>query len=159
MRYACSLLLTMLLAIGIAGAQEKEMGKHKGMGMGNDAVKSAISAMEKSLREATVKGDSSAAEKMLADDYHGFSAASQSATDKKMTVDSLKGGKLKYSSIDVASEDVQVYSPTLAVAHGEANVKGTLNGKNVDGKYHFGRVWTKRAGKWQAVWFQTTKVQ
>jgi ketosteroid isomerase-like protein len=159
MKYACSLLLTVLLGVVIAGAQEKEMGKHKAMGMGNDGVKNAISAMEKSLREATVKGDSSAAEKMLADDYHGFSAASMQGTDKKTTVDSIKSGKLKYSSIDVASEDVQVYSPMLAVAHGEANVKGTMNGKTVDGKYHYGRVWAKRAGTWQAVWFQTTKVQ
>ena len=159
MRYAGSLLLAVLLAVVMAGAQDKETAKHKSMGMGNDGVKDAISAMEKTLREATVKGDSSVAEKMLADDYHGFSAASQSGTDKKTTVDNLKSGKLKYSSIDVASEDVQVYSPMLAVAHGEANVKGTMNGKAVDGKYHFGRVWTKRAGKWQAVWFQTTKVQ
>jgi hypothetical protein len=38
-------------------------------------------------------------------------------------------------------------------------VKLNVNGKPVDGRYHYGRVWTKRAGKWQAVWFQTTKVQ
>lgn len=164
MKYACSLLLAVLLAVGLAGAQDKDKGKHEGMmkkemAGGNDAIKTAIGGMEKSLREATLKGDSSAAEKMLADDYHGFSAGTMSAVDKQTSVGNLKSGKAKYQSIDVSGDTVEVYSPGLAVAHGEASVKGTVNGKPIDGKYHYGRVWAKRAGKWQAVWFQTTKVQ
>ena len=165
MRYACSVLLAVLFALGLAGAQgqAKDKGKHEGMKMGaaggNDAIKSAISGMEKELREGNIKGDASAAEKYLADDYHSFSAATLQMADKKTVVDGLKGGRIKYSSIDVSGDDVQIYSPMLAVAHGEATVKGNVNGKAIDGKYHYGRTWTKRAGKWQAVWFQTTKVQ
>ena len=166
MKYACSVLLAILLAMSIVSAQDKDKGKGKHEGMekkemagGNDAIKSAVSGLDKSLREATLKGDSSVAEKVLAEDYHGFTAANMQPVDKNMAVNNIKSGKLKYSAIDVSSEDVQVYSSTLAVAHGEASVKGTLDGKSIDGKYHFGRVWTKRAGKWQAVWFQTTKIQ
>jgi len=166
MKDAYSILLAVLLAVGLMGAQDKDKdkGKHEGMEKkemagGNDAIKSAVSGLDKSLRDATLKGDSSVAERVLAEDYHGFTAANMQPVDKNMTVNNLKSGKLKYSAIDVTSEDVQVYSPTLAVAHGEASVKGTLDGKSIDGKYHFGRVWTKRAGKWQAVWFQTTKIQ
>lgn len=164
MKHACSFLLAVLLAVGMAGAQDQDRskGKHEGMTKaagGNEAIKSAISGMEKELREGNVKGDSSAASKYLADDYHSFSAATMQMSDKKTAVDMLKSGKAKYSSIDVSGDTVEVYSPTLAVAHGEASVKATVNGKSVDGKYHYGRVWNKRSGKWQAVWFQTTKVQ
>ena len=164
MKYACSVLLAVLLAIGIASAQDKDKGKHEGMkheaaSSGNDAIKSAISGMEKELREGNLKGDTSAAEKYLADDYHSFSAATLQAVDKKTAVDMLKSGKAKYSALDVSGDTVEVYSPTLAIAHGEANVKLTVNGKAADGKYHYARVWTKRGGKWQAVWLQTTKVQ
>jgi len=167
MKYACSILLAMLLALGLAGAQDKDKdkdkGKHEGMKVGaaagNDAIKTAVMGMEKELREAALKGDATVLEKDLASDYHAFSAANLQMSDRATAVDMLKSGKIKYSSIDVSGDTVEVYSPTLAIAHGEANVKLTVNGKSADGKYHYARVWTKRAGKWQVVWFQSTKVQ
>jgi hypothetical protein len=70
----------------------------------------------------------------------------------------LKAGKVKYQSIDVSDQDVQVFGPTLAIAHGVADVKGTLNGQDFSGKFHFSRTWMKHNGKWQAIWFQTTKL-
>jgi len=130
MKYACSLLLAMLLALGLAGAQDqdKDKGKHEGMkhesaAGGNDAIKSAVSGMEKQVREAALRGDASVLEKDLAGDYHSFSAATQQMSDKATAIAMLKSGKAKYSSIDVSGDTVEVYSPMLAVAHGEANVK------------------------------------
>jgi len=121
-------------------------------------VKAAIKKMEDELRQATLKSDPSANEKYLADDYHTITAANGKAYSKQEVIDRLKSGAVKYSQINVSSQDVVMYGNDLAISHGEANVKATTDGKDSSGKYHLARTWLKRNGKWQAIWIQTTRI-
>ena len=124
-----------------------------------DGVKDAVKKMENEMREATLKSDPSASEKYLADDYHTISGFNGHAYSKQQVIDRMKSGAFKYSQIKISNDDVATYGNDLAISHGEADVKATMDGKDTSGKYHFARTWLKRNGKWQAVWFQTTKMQ
>ena len=138
--------------------EEQKKTEHKAASTGNSAAKDAVMDAEHKLREATLKNDADAVQQFLASDYHSVSAVDGQAHTKDDVVNNLKQGNLKYQSIDVANEDVQVFEKDLAIAHGVADVKLTMNGKDGSGKYHFSRTWLKRNGKWQAVWFQSTKM-
>ena len=141
-------LIILLLFSGVALAQTK-----------SDGVKDNIKKMENELRQGSLKGDSSAAEKYLADDFQSVSGATGKMSSKAEIIARLKSGATKYSQIDVSDEDVALYGNDLAIAHGVADVKLTMDGQDASGKYHFSRTWLKRNGKWQAIWFQSTKVQ
>jgi hypothetical protein len=154
----------LFLWVSLAGQSEK--GKSKGKGESHaahssdaSAVKDAIKKMEDELRQGSLKGDPSAAEKYLADDYRAISATSGQAFDKKQSIDRMKSGATKVSQINVSNDDVLTYGNDLAISHGIADVKVTVDGRDASGKYLFARTWAKRNGKWQAVWFQTTKMQ
>ena len=155
--------MALLLSSGLGFAQaEKNKGKAKGHEAhtsADAAVKDAVKKMETEIREATLKGDASPTEKYLADDFHGISGVTGQAYDKKEMVDRIKTGKNKYSQINVSDDDVVMYGPDVAVSHGMADVKMTVDGKDASGRYHYARTWVKRGGSWKAVWFQTSKMQ
>lgn len=156
--------MALLLSSGLGFAQS-EKGKAKGKmqhpaAASNQAgVKDAIKKMEDELREGTLKGDPTAMEKYMADDGHAIGGANGQAYGKSDLVDRLKSGKTKYSQITVSDNAIEMYGPNLAISHGMADVKLTMDGKDVSGKYHFARTWHNHGGKWQFVWFQSTKVQ
>lgn len=157
-------LLALFVMTAFAAAQgEKSKGKAKGHEAAHssdgNAVKDAIKKMETEMREATMKGDTSANEKYLADDYHFISGGNGQAYDKKQINDRLKSGATKYTQINISSDDIAMYDNDLAISHGIADVKVTADGKDASGKYHYSRTWLKRNGKWQAIWMQSTKVQ
>jgi len=155
---ACALALAQADKDAKSTPAEQKKAEHKAASTGNSAVKDAVMDAEKKLREATLKNDADAVPQFLASDYHSISAVDGQAHTKDDVVKNLKQGNLKYQSIDVSDEDVQVFEKDLAIAHGVADVKLTMNGKDGSGKYHFSRTWLKRNGKWQAVWFQTTRM-
>lgn len=169
MRKVLICLTALLLWCGLAGAQsDKAESKGKGHtteakrgehGSGAAAVRDAVKKMENELRQGALKGDTSPSEKYLADDYHTISGANGQAYTKQQVIDRMKSGAVKYSQINVSNEDVAMFGNDLAISHGEADVKNRMDGKDVSGKYHFARTWLKRNGKWQAVWFQSTKMQ
>ena len=156
--------MALLLSSGLGFAQaEKGKGKgkegHAAHASADAAVKDAVKKMETELRVGNLKGDASASEKYLADDFHGISGVSGQAYDKKEIVDRINSGKNKYSQINVTNDDVVMYGPDVAVSHGMADVKMTIDGKDASGRYHYARTWVKRGGSWKSVWFQTSKVQ
>ena len=163
MRRTLICLIALALSSGLSVAQPTQGESHgKGHAAKSSAdagaVKAAIKKMEDELIQATIKGDPSANEKYLADDYHTITAANGKAYSKQEVIDRLKSGAVKYSQINVSSQDVVMYGNDLAISHGEANVKATTDGKDTSGKYHFARTWLKRNGKWQAIWLQTTRI-
>lgn len=136
---------------------EHKKAEHKAS-TGDSAAKDAVMDAEHKLREAALKNDAEAMQQFLASDYHSISAVDGQAHTRDDVLNNVKQGKLKYQSIEASNEDVQVFDKDLAIAHGVADVKLTMDGKDGSGKYHFSRTWLKRNGKWQAVWFQTTKL-
>jgi hypothetical protein len=152
----------LLLFSALAFSQEgKGKGKAKGesaQAMDVTAIKESIKKMEQEIRDSQMKGDSSALEKYLADDSKTISGLNGQAYEKSKVIDRLKTGKSKYSQINISDDDVAIFGPNMAVSHGTADVKMNADGADVSGKYHYARTWMKRGGKWQAVWFQATKM-
>src|SRR3954469_24294553 len=100
----CLFALILMSAVGLA--QDKSKGKAKGHeahAADAAAVKDAIKKMETEMREATLKGDTSANDKYLSDEYHVISGANGQAYDKKQINDRLKSGATKYSQINISN--------------------------------------------------------
>jgi uncharacterized protein (TIGR02246 family) len=153
---------SVLLLLGTLGFSQQQKGKGKGKGGAQTsdlfAIKDAVKKMEQEIRDGQLKGDSSALEKYLADDSHTISGVSGQDYAKAQIIERLKSGKSRYSQINISEDDVAVFGPNSAISHGTADVKMTVDGKDASGKYHYARTWMKRGGKWQAVWFQSTKM-
>jgi hypothetical protein len=160
MRKLLMILTTLLLTAGLTFGQaaKPEKKAHEKSAPAGE-VKEAVKHMEQEIREGNLKGDPSAQEKYLAEDFHTISGGNGQAYTKQQVIDRLKNGSMKFSQINVANEDVTMFGNDLAISHGEADVKYTMDGKEVSGKFHYARTWQKRGGKWQAVWFQTTRMQ
>jgi ketosteroid isomerase-like protein len=116
-----------------------------------------VKQSEQQIRDSVLKGDTSALEQYLADDYIGINPLGM-LVDKNQTLQSIKTGKVKYSSITVKEERVRTYGDT-AIYNGLAAAKVTLNGQDQSGDYRVTIVWIKQNGQWKRVSYQSTRVQ
>jgi len=123
----------------------------------NAGVEQQVKQLEQGLRDHVLKGDTSMAEQYLADDYVNINAAGQ-MLDKSQTIQAVKTGAVKYSSIDVTDERVRVYGDT-AIDNITSNTKLTVDGKDRSGQYRTTIVWVKQNGQWKRVSFHSTRVQ
>src|SRR5436190_9086435 len=126
-------------------AQGESHGKGHAAKSGNSSnsadVKDSIKKMENEMRQGVLKGDPSASEKYLAADYHTISGANGRSFTRDEALQRIKSGATKYSSIDVANDDVATFGKDVAISHGEVTVKGTMDGRDISGKYHYARTW------------------
>jgi uncharacterized protein (TIGR02246 family) len=160
-------LLAAPLALGQGGnppASTKESGATSGKGLtaaeqtgrGKGSVEEQIKALHEQGRQAALKGDSSFAEKYLADDYIGVGGDGQLRT-KAEVIQMFKSASLKYESINQRVLKIRTYGDT-AVVNTEAAVKLRLDGKPTSGDFRAIFIWVKQKGKWKEVAFQSTQV-
>ncbi len=123
----------------------------KAAGGGEDQIK----ALLEQSRQAVLKGDSAYAE-TVADDYIRTNPDGKTLT-KTDFVNGMKSGDWKYESVEPGDRKIQVYGDAAVVTSG-ATLKGTYKGQDVSGSYRTTRVFIRRAGKWQEVAFQATRV-
>ena len=150
--------------VGNPPASAKESGKSSGKDMttveqtptaqGN--AEEQIKALHEQGRQAALKGDSSFAEKYLADDYIGVGGDGQMRT-KADVMQMFKSASLKYESINQRVLKIRTYGDA-AVVNTEAAVKLRLNGKPTSGDFRAIFVWVKQKGKWKEVAFQSTPI-
>jgi len=145
MRHA--LLLSLLLA-STAGSARAESKKPPA-----DAV---VKAAELARFEAATKNDLDALGKLLADDLT-YSHSTGVLETKEAFLASLKSGKLQFKKIEPADLQVRVYDKT-AVINGTAKISVVSEGQPKDISLRFTDVWVNRAGKWQMVAWQSTKL-
>ena len=99
--WICCLIFT--LSLGSATwSQEKKTG---------GGTEKAIVGLEQQIRRAVIKGDTSILERYLADDYVGI-GPNGITEDKSQTIQELKDGTVKYSTIDVTEEHIRMYGNT-----------------------------------------------
>jgi ketosteroid isomerase-like protein len=113
--------------------------------------------LETQSREAALKADASFLESHLTSDFIRV-FPDGSMTDRQEMIDRAKSGGLKYSSIDVKDEKIRAYGDNTAVVVATSSVKGTRDGKPLDGDYRSTRVWVKDGGQWKLASFQSTKI-
>jgi ketosteroid isomerase-like protein len=124
---------------------------------GSAGVEQQVKQLEKEIRESVLKGDTSTLEQYLADDYLAVNQTGM-VVDKNQTIQDIKTGRLKYSSITVKDERVRTYGDT-AIRNVLVTAKLAYDGKNESGDYRVTAVWAKQDGQWKRVSWQSTRVQ
>jgi ketosteroid isomerase-like protein len=126
-----------------------------GQGKGN--VEEQLKKMEEARAQAAMKGDTTAMEQGMTDDYAMITPMGV-VEDKSTVLNSFKSGDRKIESIQLEDTTVRVYGNS-AVVTGASNIKGTYKGQDISGKYRYTRVYVKQSGKWKTAAFQQTRVQ
>jgi len=147
MRHA--LLLSLLLVSTVAPAARAESKKAPAA----DVVKAA----ELARFEAATKNDLDTLGKLLADDLT-YTHSTGVLETKEVFLASLKSGKLQFKKIEPADLLVRVFDKT-AVINGTAKLSVVSNGEAKEVSVRYTDVWANRAGHWQLVAWQSTKVQ
>jgi ketosteroid isomerase-like protein len=127
-----------------------------GQGGKGGNVEQTIKALTEQWRQALLKDDAAAYDKLTAEDFITIGTAGRSFT-KAEIVGFLKSGTLKYDAYDYSDIKIRVYGDT-------ALVNCTLNQKGhrgdielIGGPYLVVLVWVKRNGQWQTVSWQGTR--
>jgi len=121
-------------------------------------TEATILQLEKELLEAALKGDVAAMQKMLADDYVAISAATGGVATKEDSIKNYQTARLRYESLTPSETKVHVYNSTTALVTAKIDVKGKLGDQDLGGSYRYSRLYIKRAGKWQIVLLQSTRI-
>jgi ketosteroid isomerase-like protein len=154
-------LVPMLAAVlALAGWQKSTYAAEKGTdgAAASGGVEATILKLNEKIRAALLKGDAATIKDLYGEDYVSVSAIPGAPSTKADLIENLKSGKIKYDSIDVSDAKVHVYGPTMALVTTKAELKGKLGDQDISGSYRSSRLFVKRGGKWQAVFFQSTKV-
>jgi hypothetical protein len=146
MRHA--LLLSLLLASTALPARAEAKPKASA----SDVVKAA----ELQRFEAAQKVDLDLLGKLLGDDLT-YTHSTGALQTKAQLLDDLKTGKLQFKKIEPGELQVRVFG-AAALINGTAKFSVVSNGEAKDINLRFTDVWINRAGRWQMVAWQSTKL-
>lgn len=117
---------------------------------GDLSSKQVIMLLENEGREATLKNDIEANDRLLADDWVNINVDG-SITTKAKLMELLKAGSFKIMSIDNDEVMVRVYGDA-AVVTGRSTTKRAGQGDDiVTRQVRFTRVYAKQQGRWRVV--------
>jgi ketosteroid isomerase-like protein len=117
-----------------------------------------IAQLEEAWREAILKSDSAALDKLLADDYTGITAKGAIQT-KDQAIESLKSGALQLTVLEILDRKVRVYGAT-AVVTSMAELTGSKSDEEMTGRYRYTRVYVRNPqGQWKIVSFEASRIQ
>jgi len=149
-------LVAVLALTALHSAQAAEKGSKSAAAGGGDEA--TILKLTDKIRDAALKGDVATFQELYADDFLSVSAVTGSPSTKADAINNFKSGKLKYVTLTISEAAVHFYGPSTALVTNKTEAKGTLDGKDLSGTYRTARLWVKRSGKWQVVFFQSTNV-
>ncbi len=160
MKKAIVVVPALAAVLALAGWQKSAHAAEKGTdgAAAGGGVEATIMKLNEKIREASLKGDAATFKELYAEDYVSISAITGTPSTKADLLENLKSGKLKYDSIDSSEAKVHVYGPTMALFTAKAEVKGKFGDQDMSGSYRASRLFVKRGGKWQVVFFQSTKL-
>jgi ketosteroid isomerase-like protein len=120
------------------------------------AFAQAPAELDRLWREAVLRKDFAAVERMLADDL--VYAHATGIVDTKTTyLEKIKSGRQLYKSMDQKNVSARAYGDT-AVTHSWMRVTGVNQAGPFDDKVMMLHVWIKKDGRWLLAAHQTTKV-
>ena len=125
---------------------------------GSDDTERIILRLESEGREATLKNDIEANDRLLADNWVNINPDG-SITTKAKLMELLKDGSFKIMSIDNDEVMVRVFGDA-AVVTGRSTTKRAGQGSEVISRQvRFTRVYARRHGKWQVVSAHNTLIR
>ena len=120
------------------------------------SVEQELIKLEEGWGDALVKGDVAFLDRILADDYMDTCDDGTVAT-KAQDIADLKSGDLKVTSLVADESKVRVYGKAAVVTY-RFTLKGQFKDKDISGQYRETDTWVKRAGHWQCVASQESKI-
>jgi ketosteroid isomerase-like protein len=117
-----------------------------------------ILELERQGREATLKNDIEANDRLLADNWLNVNPDG-SVTTKAQLMELLKAGTFKITSIENEGVLVRTYGDTSIVTGLSTTKRAGQNGVTISGQVRFTRVYTKTHGRWQVVSAHNTLVR
>jgi ketosteroid isomerase-like protein len=121
----------------------------------DDRAKLEVQQVEKEWREAWIRGDPVALDRIHADDYLSINYLGQLSTKAQVMAD-VRAGAFKYESMAHKDVVMRVYGDVVIVNARTIN-KGHRQQRDVSGEFRYTRVYVKRGGHWQAVLSQYTR--
>ena len=106
---------------------------------------------------ASVQGNLDALRLIESEDFT-FTGPDGTIVSKKEDLAIIESGDLVYQSIDLDDVKVRVFNES-GVVTGRATVKGRFKEFDISGAYRYTVMFVKRAGHWQAVASQMTRIQ
>ena len=124
----------------------------------NSRVEQELMQLEKDGAAAAVKGDTTFLDRHTAANYIGTDPGGE-VEDRAKMMANAKAGNPKFETLDLDDMSVRMAGKDTAVVTGRATIKGKLtSGMDISGQYRFTDVWVRRAGRWQLMAWQATKV-
>lgn len=114
-----------------------------------------LSRLEKVWNEAHVRGDADALDRLWAEDLT-VTVPNMAVMNKQNAIAIAKSGRIKFKRYETSEIGIRVYSDA-AIVTGLLERTRSLNGRDIDDRWRFTKVYIRRAGKWQVVaWHAST---
>ena len=117
------------------------------------AVKDAVTKAEAEWKDAVLKGDRSALERLIADDL-SYTHSSGKTQTKREFIDEAAGGALNYKALDFEDTVMRQYGDAVIVTH-KATISTAQTGTS---HLYLTEVWAKVHGHWQLATRQALKL-
>jgi len=153
MKYTHLLIFAALTSPAVTFAQTTDASSSKP----SAETEQAIMKMEQDFISPLTKGDATAIEPMVANDYF-FTAPDGKTSSKTEFLADLKSGDLKITSSITRDMKVQVADADMAVVTYASTDKGSYKGHDISGDYRWTDVFVKRDGRWQLIVSQGTGI-
>lgn len=153
-RVACALILLATLAPALCqtspAGDEPKLQKHEN--------RHQIDQLELAWRDAVVKADTAAMDKLLSDDYMAILPNGTLQT-KEQTLASMRSGATHLTAITVSDRRVRFYG-TTALVTSRADVTGNSPAGPIAGSYRYTRVYVRdKQGVWKIVSFEASRIR
>lgn len=117
-----------------------------------------IDQLELAWRDAVMKSDAAAMDKLLADDYMAI-LADGTLQSKEDTLTRLRSGATHYTEIKVFDRRLRFYGTTALVTC-RADVTGTAGSTAISGSFRHTRVYVRdKQGAWKIVSFEASRIR
>jgi hypothetical protein len=147
----CGAAALMILVPTLASAQTAPAAK-PAVNPARAAAEKTLIANEHAINEAVSKGDKAALLALVAPD--GVAANSNGFIPAKLFVEAIP--QIKLTKWEIANPQVIWIEPTSAIVTYTFVGEGTFQGKPLPPKAISSTVWTKKSGKWLALFHQET---
>lgn len=124
----------------------------------SDNTEQVILGLEKEGREATLKNDIEANDRLLADNWVNVNTDG-SVTTKAKLMELLKDGSFKIMSIDNDEVMVRLFGDAAVVTGLSTTKRAGQDSEVVTRQVRFTRVYAKRQGRWQVVSAHNTLIR
>jgi ketosteroid isomerase-like protein len=116
-----------------------------------------IEHLETAWCNALLKGNSSAMDALLSDDYMAITPTGI-LQSKDQTIANIRAGSVHFASIELTDRKIRLYGATALVTS-RAEVKGTGPDGDISGSYRYSRVYVKDPrGAWRIVSFEANRI-